>query len=317
MYGIEQKILDWLKGIKNQPITSENKPKKVKTTANNYENESSETVDSKKENTSTLKTEMISTIKKYDDKLKGVVDDEFLKEMEYEPKTEQEIENLATQLAQDDFNLKKTKLDGSIENKRQEIMQKDEKIKSTEQPLKNVIDQKYENLLDSAQSKAIKNGVARSSILAETVKNLSEDKIKEYFNVDSEIASNLKDNANKLKSYENEYQTAVNALEIEKAIEIKEKIDDLNKEQQKKIDEVLKYNNSIDEKIYKLQSQGNQLPSDKEKAEYKKKMLNSALSYYYSLDPDKARSEFDSDVDVHYVLGEDLTSVVKNYLKNR
>ena len=160
--------------------------------------------------------------------------------MEYEPKTEQEIENLATQLAQDDFNLKKTKLDGSIENKRQEIMQKDEKIKSTEQPLKNVIDQKYENLLDSAQSKAIKNGVARSSILAETVKNLSEDKIKEYFNVDSEIASNLKDNANKLKSYENEYQTAVNGLEIEKAIEIKKKIDDLNKEQQKKIDSLQK-----------------------------------------------------------------------------
>ncbi|MBR5439619.1 MAG: hypothetical protein IKV61_05325 [Clostridia bacterium] len=323
MYGIEQKIVNWLKKQKTQPVSSDSEPKKAKTTSNEFNSvenkEQSVNEVSTKENknqTSTVKSEMIENVKKYSDKLKGMVDDEYLKKMEYTEKSQDEINDLANKYAQDNYDLGKNKLDAEIDKKRQESLQNEEKIKAQDGVKKQSIDQKYENLFDNAQNKAVKNGIARSSIYAETIKNLSEDKIQEYLNVDSEVASSLKDNANKLQAYENEYNSAISALEIEKAIDVKEKIEELNKEQQKRIDEVLKYNNSIDEKIYKLQSEGKQLPSDKESAEYKRQMLSSALEYYYSLDPKVALDEFKNDVDVQYLLG-GLSSVVESYLKSR
>ncbi len=318
MYGIEQKIINWLKRIKNQPISSDTTKKTVTSTTKNYstDNNTNENKSSESNQNNVSKTEMIETIKRYNDKLNGKVDEEFLKKMEYVVKSDDEIQNEATAYAEDKFNLSKAKLDGNIDSKRQEYKQKEENIKSTTEGLKQEVDKKYENLLDNAQNKALKNGISRSSILAETIKNLSQDKIQEYLNVDSDIAKSLKENANKLSSYENEYNSAIKSLEIQKAIDIKEKIDELNEKQEKNINEVIKYNNSIDEKIYKLQSQGKQLPGEKESAEYKRQMLNSALSYYYSLDPKLALEEFKNDVDVQYVLG-DLSRVVENYLKNR
>lgn len=331
MYGIEQKIIEWIKKLKKQPVTSETQNetvKKAQTADNKVKVESnantkSESVEAPKKtstnattSTSDLKSQMKETIKNYRNKLDGVIDDEYLQKMEYTPKTEQEIQNLATNYAQGEYDVKKVKLDGDIQNKREESKQKEEVIKASEEPKKEQIEQKYDNLEKGTLNKAIKNGISRSSILLESLKNLSENKIQEELNVDKEIASSLKANANKLEALEKEYSSAVSALEIQKAIDVKEKIDELYKEQQKKLDEVLKYNNTIDEKIYKLKSQGIELPSESEKAEYRKQMLDSALQYYYTLDPSVAREEFSKDVDIQYLLGS-LSQIVERYLKNR
>ena len=313
MYGVEQKIINWLKNLTTQPITNKSAKKASNETKDNA---SVETNSETKKPSSTAKSEMLETIKNYSDKLNGLVTDDYLQKLEFSPKSKKEIENLANEYAIDNYNLSKVKLDGNIENKREESKQREEKINNSSLELKQNLDKKYSDLVETTQNKAIKNGVSRSSILAESIKNLSEDKIQDYLNVDSQIASELKENANKLKGYETEYSAAVNALEIQKAIDVKKKIDDITKEQQKKLDEVTKYNNSIDEKIYNLKSKGKELPNEKESAEYRKQMLDSALSYYFALDPQVALEEFKSDVDVQYALG-DLAKVVENYLKNR
>lgn len=319
MYGIEQKIINWLKNQKTKPITSSDSNKIVKTTKNQLnsvestDNNSTEKVD---EQNKSAKQEMLNTIKKYSDMLKGYPEEILLDKITYTEKTQDEIKDLATDFAENNFNASKAKLDGNIEKKRQESLYNEEKIKSQDSTSKENIDKKYEDMLDNVQSKAIKNGIARSSILAESIKNLSQDKIEEYLNVDKAVASQLKENAVKLENYEIEYNSAIKELEFEKANDISKKIEELNKEQQKKIEEVTKYNNAIDEKIYNYKMQGLETPTEEETANYKKIMLNTALEYYYSLDPEVARKEFENDVDVQYALG-GMAKVVQTYLNNR
>ena len=132
--------------------------------------------------------------------------------------------------------------------------------------------------------------------------------------MDKDTANSLEENSNKLKEYESEYASAIQNLELKKAVETKEKIDELTEKQNKKIEEVLKYNNTINEKIYKLQKEGVTVPDEETSAKYKREMLSLALNYYYSMPKEEAIKEFESDKDVQKLLG-GLSGVVETYLK--
>ncbi len=328
MYGIEEKIINWLKGLKNQPVVKKDKVN-VQKASSNLEEETSnnapnETSESKTETTSESKAqsngntltrdELIKNLTSYRNRLDGILDDTFLKKLEYTPKTDEEIEEEASSYAKNNYDISKNALDSNIQKKRNEAKENESEISSEATNKKDKLDNMYASLYKDVESEAIKRGISRSSIVAEQIKGLGAQKIQDYLQVDNDTAKSLEKNSNKLQEYEDDYNSAIANLELKKAVETKEKIDELTEKQNKKIEEVLKYNNTINEKLYNLQKAGVNLPDDETAARYKREMLSLATKYYYSFPREEAIKMFDSDKDIQKILGS-VAGMVENYLK--
>ncbi len=320
MYGIEQKILNWLKGLKNQPV-AKNENVKVKKASSNLDEQSSSETENKGDEVTTSndngklnRDDLIKNLTSYRNRLDGVIDNTFLNKLEYTPKTDEEISDEAEFYANSNYDISKNALDSDIDKKRNEAKENEKEISSKATNSKNELDNMYASLYKNVESEAIKRGISRSSIVAEQIKELGAQKIQDYLQVDKDTANSLEENSNKLKEYESEYASAIQNLELKKAVETKEKIDELTEKQNKKIEEVLKYNNTINEKIYKLQKEGVTVPDEETSAKYKREMLSLVLNYYYSMPKEQAIKEFESDKDVQKLLG-GLSGVVETYLK--
>ena len=167
---------------------------------------------------------------------------------------------------------------------------------------------------EKVEQSAIKRGISRSSIVQEQIKGLGVEKIKDLFQIDRTLASELKDNSDKISELESDYLTAVNKLNVEKALEISDKIQDLTEKQNKKIEDVLKYNNTVKRQLAEMEEKGNSPLVGEKAREIKRQMLDEALNYYMALPKEEALKEFDEDEEVQLLLGE-LKTMVRRYIK--
>lgn len=319
MISIHEKILQYFKnhnigsGIKltnaNDDEEDKNKTQKVE--------ESKETEVVAVEPTSTsssARKSLVAKLKALDEKLKGSKNEEILQTIEYTPLTEEEIKEKASEGMDLKYGVKLDDLANVTAKKIGDVEKSNENLTKTATEQKEILDLLYKDAEEKVEQSAIKRGISRSSIVQEQIKGLGVEKIKDVLQIDKTLASELKDNSNKISELESEYLTAVNKLNVEKALEISEKIQDLTEKQNKKIEEVLKYNNTVKRQLAEMEEKGITPLVGKEKREVKKQMLEEALNYYMSIPKEQALKELDEDGEVQLLLG-DIASMVRNYVK--
>ncbi len=263
---------------------------------------------------STQKQNLLSKLKALDTKLKGVKDTSTLQMIEYTPLTEEEIKDKATNGVDESYGLKFDDLEVQKAKKLGAIEKDSENLKEQAKSQKDKLDELYSDAQEKVEQSAIKRGISRSSIVQQQIKDLTVDKIKDQLSIDYNLASELKNNSNKIAELESDYLTAVNKLNVEKALEISENIEKLTEKQNDKIEEILKYNNSVKRQLASMKEEEIVQPSNKEKTKIKQDMLQEALNYYMALPKEEAIKRFNEDQDVREILG-DLSTMLERYIK--
>ncbi len=306
MFNIDEKILRYLKSkkVKNEPVATltseevtETEPKETKT----------ETSNKKKE-------ELINILKESNEELKGKdknADKVTLEKIDYTPLTNEQIEELAGREAEGEYALKKNALDKTTDEKRAEIERNTQQVKEGVGARKEKIDSAYNLVKNEVENQAIKRGISRSSIVAEQIKGLEVEKIKDYLSVDNEVASELKKYSNELEDLERNYNYAVQNLDIEKAISVREKIEELTEKQNKAIENAIEHNNKvdkdqlyIDDKYYGGVPNGDgSSKTELEIANIRQKMLTSAMEYYLAMPKEERLKELEGDEEIKKLLG--------------
>ena len=262
-----------------------------------------------------LKDEFIKEFDKLNSDLAGKKNEVVLDKLEYTPLTDEEINKLAESGVDKKYEIKIESLEDSLNKAIENVNLNNQKLKDESLSKKSAIDELYDEASKNVENNALKRGIARSSIVSEQLKSLDVSKIKDLLSVDDKLANDLKENALKIDSLQDEYQKAVKTLNIEKVLEIDDNIKKLKKEQEDKITEVLKYNNTIKKQQMEM-DKAVEKPTQEEQDEIKKQMFNVALNYYMSIPKEQALKEFDEDENVRKSLGS-YAEAIKNYLKAR
>lgn len=291
MYNFSEKITQYLKKLDGEqmPVQNEQKTKKDK------------------------KSQLVETIKELNEQLNGKKNGVVLDKMEYTPLTDKEIEDKASETVDKKYALKENALETKKDSAVKNLELKNQELKDGAKDKKDAVEQAYTELEKDLNSNAIKRGIARSSIVSEQIKNLGVQKIRDLLGVDEKVADEIKVNSDKIVTLEQEYVQAIDNLSIEKAIELGDAIEKLKKEQDEKLEKVLKYNNDIKKQQTALNENSTSL-SKTEIADIKSKMVNAVLEYYNSLPKEERLLAFESDEDILELLGENA-SLVERYLR--
>jgi hypothetical protein len=180
------------------------------------------------------------------------------------------------------------------------------------------IEKTYKVLDKKAENDAIKNGIQRSSIIAEKIKTLSKSKIQDMLSVDEEVANTLYENNAQITKLEDEYKKSINNLETSRAVAIKEKLNDLIEKQDKKIVDILNYNTAIKKEEERQNAELQNLYSIEGKAQVDKleqQKTSYALNYFLNIPKEQAYKELEED-EIKNLLGEANLKIIKSYLES-
>ena len=161
-------------------------------------------------------------------------------ELKFEPISDEEIEKTATETATKEAEEAKKKLNDSA-NKKIETLndKKAETLKNAENSATKITE-KTDEAKESAENQALKRGIARSSIIAEELKDLDKASIDAIGKVMSEANGQVSKIDENISALQTELVTALDALDGETAVKINEKIKTLKAERDKKAEEVQK-----------------------------------------------------------------------------
>ncbi|MBE5743486.1 MAG: hypothetical protein E7358_02080 [Clostridiales bacterium] len=293
MYNVNEKIIQYLKKLENQPVPVSGE----------------ETKTDKDEK----KKQLVEEIKRLNSELSGKKNTVQLDAMEFTPLTEKELKKQATDKVEPKYQAKENSLETKKDTAVKKLELENQKLQDEGKNKKESVEKAYIELEDKLNKNAIKRGIARSSIVSEQVRNLGVEKIRDLLGVDQAVANEIKINSDKIASLEQEYVSAVNDLSIEKALEISEVIDKLTEEQNAKLEKVIKYNNDIKKQQATLDEKVTYL-TKAEKNEINGKIVNLVIEYYNTLPKEERLLAFESDEDILDILG-DNASLVERYLR--
>lgn len=178
-----------------------------------------------------------------------------LKEKTYDAPTDEEITAYVTAEEKSATADKKAKAEKTAADKKAALSAKIDSVNSDVGETEKRINAAYDAAKENASNEALKRGIARSSIVSEQLKELDEGRIEDvenaYENGNRRISA-INDEIDKLSSG---LTDALNALDIDEAVRINERIVKLKDEREKKQNEVLEYNNALKEKKARLLTQ--------------------------------------------------------------
>ena len=282
------------------------------------------------------KIEMSQTIK---DKFKQV-DDEYVKykgdnlyenfslnKLNFEKPSQEEVTKRAKNSLQ---NYKNESIEGINQEYETKSANLDEQILSSKQNAseqKNELEKKYSSLKQQASDDAVKRGLARSSIVVNTLEAFDQSMLDNFMSINQQLTKNI-DNLNNQKSLLEEQKiNALNAFDISYAVELENKITEINENLRKQEQEVLKYNNEIAEKEAEYKQK--QLENDRD---YVKLMADNGMSgltymknsdkyeiakeYFLNMDKQQAYSELTGDPEYKEELGYFYNRLLNQILQN-
>ncbi len=255
--------------------------------------------------------------------------DSGLREIEYTPRTDDDIVNSATKEIDYQKGKEKNKVESGFESSISALekskSQADKSLRESYADLEKV----YNELRQKAENDAIKRGVARSSIIMSKLGNLDEAKMLSAGEIESAYNETIGDINTKINGLEQDRENALLKLDLKYASELTNRIADLKADRDSVVAQYEKYNNQIREKQTKYETQRQQniekYLSDKaaeekaaEKAQeaYEKahgytgeklaeyeNRYNLAYDFYMSLSPDIAVNALKTANSMKYYLG--------------
>ncbi len=209
---------------------------------------------------------------------------------------------------------KKSTLDKDFYNATQTAQKKLDKAEEEKAAKIDGVMLDYKSDAENAKRKNFKNGVARSSIAEKTGELIDQ-------NFENDIAAALTAANKSVKSIESElnalnedYNRAVEKLDVGKSVAIKQKVNELKAEQAQKIKEIEKYNAAIDEnkRLYDEAKKKHDNEAYKDKLVLNRKMVVDILEQLSTLSR-SAAEELLSDEDVKNALGEKYDYIRRTY----
>ncbi len=255
--------------------------------------------------------------------------DSGLKEVEYTPRSDEDILNSATKENEYQKAKEKNKVESGFESSLSALdkskSQADKSLKESFADLEKV----YNELRQKAENDAIKRGVARSSIIMSQLGNLDEAKMLSAGEIESAYRSTIGDINTKINSLEQERENALSELDLKYASELANRIADLKAERDETALQYEKYNNQIREQQTKYETQrqkniekylsdkaAEEKVAEKTQEAYEKEhgytgeklaeyenRYNLAYDFYMSLSPDIAVNALKTANSMKYYLG--------------
>ena len=186
-----------------------------------------------------------------------------LEKMDYAKPTKEQVEkdaklslenykNTTLNSINDNFNTKSNSIDNAVKNAKEES-EKD----------KNQIVASYNALKQDAKDDAIKRGLARSSIIVNTLASYDQQMLKGLQSEANELNNTITKYQNERAILEEQKNSALSAFDIEYAVKLQDKINEINTDIQKKEQEIIEYNNKIAEKLASWQKEQDDAIFDK------------------------------------------------------
>lgn len=220
------------------------------------------------------------------------------------------------------------------ENKGKELEKNKEDLYTTTSELKDSVKQSYATAKENANNDAIKRGLARSSIVINTLDAFNNKELETYTQIDKELTNNINAINFELNALVSSKEEALNNFDIEYASKLTEKINQSTEKLREAQENVIKYNNQIAEKeaefnqsVAELENKINNSTWDKEKdyAEFisdyginvvnrvkNDMLLNTAKAYFASLSKREAAEIVTKYPEIIELLGQDNYKEILN-----
>lgn len=239
-----------------------------------------------------------------------------LTRLEYDAPTDDEIIKLASESLESKYKQKKDSLTDLTTEKKNDFLSAIERAKENSQREKIEVNDNFEKAKQSVENNALKRGMARSSVVVNEVGQLERQKNSQLGEVDRELTEKIEGINSQINSLEAELSQSIKDLDMEKAVELNEKITTLKEERKAKQDEVIKYNNSISETETKYNnSYANGVGGEAVKEltnRINKEKVQTALNYYTQLPTEElALESLQGDIDVISAMGEYYPYLIK------
>lgn len=255
--------------------------------------------------------------------------DSGLREHEYVPETDEQIESRAKETVEKEKEADKKKLENKYEAQADEVELKKSDAANALDAAYDSLDEKYAERGEDAKNDALKQGIARGSILSSVLGELSENKQAEAQSAEKSYKEKIEGLDAKLSSLESELNSALEQLDMKYAIELSNDIKELKQQRDKEAQKWEKYNQDIRrrqaEYEYERQQDINEYLAEREKQKEEAKRREEqneaiygytgekqknyaarydiAYDFYMSLDPAIALEAFEASPNMQYYLG--------------
>lgn len=186
------------------------------------------------------------------------------------------------------------------------------------------IEERYDSAKKIASDDALKRGLGRSSIIVNLLKEYDADKLKTIDEKDQKYGDELKKINDKITELNAELKSSLDKADMREAFEINERLTKLKSERDNANEKVIKYNNSLAEKLGELKKQlensstrGHVIVEAERLAdEYNNQMLKKIIGYYSNLSDDEIKKDFE-DGKYDGILSPDAYRKLQTYVNNK
>ena len=253
-----------------------------------------------------------------------------LERLEYSPMTHNELILFAKQELTPKHTQERQELIDKIELQHSTAIKTLAELPSIKDSKINAVNSAYAKSVEELQNQAVKNGIMGSSIYFDKLTELEENKNDKLLEIESEFLSKSLELNNQIDKYTQDIEQANAFRDTIEQQQITAKINQLELEQEEKVREVFKYNNSLDEKeqryantikqinaslLLKFMSirQGEFTKDELVEMGYYKDVIDCVCAYYDTLEPLEAAKGITADREVCVYLDDYYESVVYMY----
>lgn len=253
-----------------------------------------------------------------------------LKEIDYTPRTDEDIVESAKKSVDFDKKQAVNKVDDKYKNAVDALSDDKKSAGETLKQSYDNLEKLYSQLRERANDDALKRGIARSSIAAGQTDALSAQHLKSATDAENAYTIAVANIDASISKLERDKDNALEELDLKYAVELDQKINDLKSERDKTVEKYEKYNNEIRKKNdeyeanrqkkisdYLNQKEKDKLEKDKQQRDYESKYGYSgeklknyterykvAYDFYSSLSPEIAADALKASPNMKYYLGE-------------
>ena len=168
-----------------------------------------------------------------------------LEKIDYTAPTKQQVEETAKNSLESYKNTSLGSINNTYDQKAQNIDKSIENVKKQAEAEKEKIYASYQNAKDEAKDDAIKRGLARSSIIVNTLADYDKGMFNTLSQKSEELNKTISEYQGQKNVLEEQKMNALGSFDIEYAVKLQNKIDELNESIFEKQQEVIEYNNKV------------------------------------------------------------------------